>query len=115
MTTSGSGLAEGNVPQIAVNVNPEEPWTGKWRVEGSRNIGGTWAMKQSGRIVKSTGDSLWEIEGKVIGNQLQAKVAGDYNITNKVVLNISSDGQSFKGTMTSGFNLMTVQIKGIRK
>jgi hypothetical protein len=93
----------------------EEPWTGKWSVEGTRNIGGTWAMKQSGRIVKSTGDSHWEIEGKVVGNQLKAKVVGDYNITNKVVLNISSDGQSFKGTMTSGFNNITVRIKGTRK
>jgi len=94
---------------------PEEPWTGKWSVEGTRNAGGTWAMKQSGRIVKSTGDSLWEIEGKVVGNQLKAKVVGDYNMTNKVVLNISSDGQSFKGTLTSGFNNITVRIKGIRK
>jgi hypothetical protein len=94
---------------------PEEPWTGKWSVEGTKIIGGTWAMKQSGRIVKSTGDSQWEIEGKVAGNQLKAKVVGDYNITNKVVLNISSDGQSFKGTMISGFNNTTVRIKGIRK
>ena len=114
-TTFGSGLTEGSVKKIAVNVNPEEPWTGKWSVEGSRIIGGTWAMKQSGRIVKSTGESYYEIEGKVVGNQLEAKIVGDYNITNKVVLNISSDGQSFTGTNTSGFNKQTGRIKGVRK
>jgi hypothetical protein len=114
-TTFGSGLAEGSVQKIAVNFNPEEPWTGNWSVEGSRIIGGTWAMKQSGRIVKSTGESYYEIEGEVVGNQLKAKIVGDYNITNKVVLIISSDGQSFKGTSTSGFNKVTGRIKGVRK
>jgi len=98
-----------------VKVDPNEPWTGKWSVEGSRMVGGTWTMKQSGRIVKSTGESYYEIEGEVVGNQLKAKIVGDYNITNKVVLIISSDGQSFKGTSTSGFNKVTGRIKGVRK
>ena len=113
--TLGSGLAEGSVQTIAVNFNPEEPWTGKWNVEGSRHIVGTWAMKQSGRIVKSTRDSYFKIEGEVAGSQLKAKVVRDYNITDNVVLNISSDGQSFKGILTSGFNNITVRIKGTRK
>ena len=112
-SNSASKIQVTAIPKIKVNKN--EPWTGKWSVEGSRNIGGTWAMKQSGRIVKSTRDSYYEIEGKVVGNQLKAKVVGDYDITNKVVLNISSDGQSFKGTMTSGFNNITIRINGIRK
>jgi hypothetical protein len=114
-TTFALALEGGGTQKIAVNVNPEEPWTGKWSVDGSRNIGGTWEMKQSGRIVKSTGGSYYKIEGEVIGNQLKATVVGDYNITNKVVLIISSDGRSFKGTMTSGFNNQTGRIKGIRK
>ena len=38
-------------------VDPTEPWTGVWLVDGGRLMGGTWVMKQSGRIVKSTEDS----------------------------------------------------------
>ena len=96
-------------------VDPTEPWTGVWTVEGSRIVGGIWGMKQSGRIVKSTGDSYYEIKGKVRGNQLKGRVVGDYDISNKFVLNISSDGQSFKGTITSEWQNMTRQIKGQRK
>lgn len=98
-----------------VEINPTEPWTGVWRVEGSRSVGGKWGMKQSGQIVTSTGDSYYEIKGKVKGNQVKGTVVGDYNITNKFVLNISSDGQSFKGTITSDWQNMTKQIKGIRE
>jgi hypothetical protein len=96
-------------------VDPTEPWTGVWRVEGTRSSGGIWGMKQNGRIVKSTEDSYYEIKGKVRGNQLEGRVVGDHNTSNKFVLNISSDGQSFKGTMTSGFNNITVRIKGTRE
>jgi len=114
-TTFGSGLLEGGVQKLAVNFNPQEPWTGEWSVDGSRHIVGIWAMKQSGRIVKSTRDSYFEIEGEVVGNQLKVKVVREYGIADKVVLNISSDGQSFKGILTSGFNNQTIRIKGIRK
>jgi hypothetical protein len=95
--------------------NPAEPWTGKWKVEGSGSIGGTWVMKQSGRIVKSTRGSYHEIEGQVVGNQLKGKVVGDHNISNKFVLNISSDGLSFKGTAISNWQNITRQIKGTRE
>jgi hypothetical protein len=98
----------------AVPFNPEEPWTGIWKVEGSRSSGGTWGMKQKGQTVKSNSDSNFEIEGKVIGDQLKGKVVGDYGISNKFVLNISSDGQSFEGTLTSGFQGNVVRIKGTR-
>ena len=96
-------------------IDPTEPWTGVWRVEGSRSCGGIWGMKQSGRIVKSTGDSYFEIRGKVSGNQLKGRMVGDYDIPNRFVLNISSDRLSFKGTITSDWQNMTRQIKGTRK
>ena len=89
--------------------------TGVWKVEVARLVGGKWGMKQSGRIVKSTGGSNYEIKGKVRGNQLKGKFVGDYNISNKFVLNISSDGQLFKGTITSDWQNMTRQIKGTRE
>jgi hypothetical protein len=114
-TTFGLDLAEGSVQKLAVNVNPEEPWTGVWMVEGARIVSGIWGMKQSGRIVKSTGHSYYEIKGKVRGNQLKGRIVGDYDISNKFVLNISSDGLSFKGTITSNWQNRTVQIKGTRK
>jgi hypothetical protein len=51
-------------------VDPIQPWTGKWNVEGLTSVKGSWAMKQIGRIVKSTKYSYYEIEGKVQGNKL---------------------------------------------
>ncbi len=96
-------------------IDPTAPWSGIWKVEGSRLISGTWGMKQRGRIVKSTKDSYYEFEGKVRGNQLKGKVVGDYNITHKLVLNLSSDGQSFEGTSISGFNNTTKKIRGRRQ
>ena len=97
------------------SLNIKEPWTGLWQVEGSRIVGGIWDMKQSGRIVKSTRNSYYEIKGKVSGKQLKGRIVGDYNISNKIVLNISSDGQSFKGTIKSDYANMTRQIRGTRK
>ena len=108
-TTFGSGLEEGGTPKISFKVNPEEPWTGVWSVEGSRIVGGIWGMKQSGRIVKSTGDSYYEFEGKASGNQLEGKILGDYGLSRDFVINISSDGLTFEGK--SG----THHLKGKRK
>ncbi len=101
--------------QIPVAFNPQEPWTGKWKVEGSRIVGGTWGMKQSGRTVKSNSDSFYPIEAKVVGNQLEGKVVGDYDTVHKFVLNLSSDGQSFEGTAISGCRNATVILKGRRE
>lgn len=95
-------------------VNPTEPWTGEWKVEGSRWFDGTWVMKQSGRIVKTTKDSNYKFEGKVTGNQLKGKYKEDYAFYNNIVLNISSDGQSFEGTWTSEFQGRTGRMKGKR-
>jgi len=114
-TTLGSGLAEDSVQKIAVNVNPEEPWTGKWKVEGSLAVGGIWVMKQSGRTVKSTKDSYYKIEGEIVGNQLEGKVLGEANIYWNFVINISSDGQTFIGETTGGLVRLSGPIKGKRE
>ena len=114
-TTFGSGVAEGSVPKIAVNVNPEEPWTGKWRVEGHITLKGIWAMKQSGTIVKSTKESYYEFKGKVRGNQLEGKLTGDYNQTQNIVITLSADGQSFKGFTRGAVSHQSGPIKGKRE
>ena len=90
-------------------VDPTEPWTGVWRVEGSRMVGGIWGMKQSGRIVKSTEDSYYDFKGKVRGNQLEGKIKGDFDLYRNFVIKISSDGLTFEGQ--SG----THHLRGKRK
>jgi hypothetical protein len=105
----GAGLAAEGTQEIAYNLNPQEPWTGIWRVEGSRLVGGIWGMKQSGRIVKSTRDSYYEFEGKVSGNQLEGKIVGDYDIIRSFVVKISADGLTFEGNSGSH------HLKGKRK
>ena len=80
--------------------NHGAPWTGAWRVEGRIELSGIWRLKQSGKVVKSTKDSYYEFEGKVKDNQLEGRVIGDWGEHHKIVIEISSDGQSFKGTMT---------------
>ena len=110
-----SNVSTSDSQKIAIKVDPQAPWTGKWKVEGSRSVGGTWGLKQSGQTVKSSSDSLYEIEGNVVGNQLKGKVVGDYDISHKFTLNLSSDGQSFEGTSISGFNMSTFRLKGRRE
>jgi len=117
--SSGAGEGEARIeeynvsPEVGYNVNPEEPWTGKWNVEDPYVLG-VWGMKQNGKIVKSTKDSYYEIEGKVRGNQLEGKIIGDYNFSSSFVIFISPDGQSFEGKVIID-ERRTRQIKGKRK
>jgi hypothetical protein len=81
-----------------ITFNPQEPWTGIWDVGRSQWFGGIWAMEQSGNKVTSTKDSRQEFHGEVKGNQLKGmfrRPAAAYPFVAK----ISSDGQSFKGTI----------------
>ena len=68
-------------------------------VRGYRNTTGTWILKQSDDTVVSTKDSLFEIEGSVDGGKFKGKLKGGRS-TFFIKLQISSDGQSFKGTIT---------------
>ncbi|MBW2408097.1 MAG: hypothetical protein JRF17_12055 [Deltaproteobacteria bacterium] len=90
-------------------VDPTEPWTGVWLVDGGRLMGGTWGMRQTGSIVKSTEDSYYEFKGKVRGNKLEGKIKGDYGEYRNFVITLSSDGFEFQGK--SG----THHLKGKRK
>ena len=98
---------------VEPHYSPQEPWTGLWKVEGNNSLIGQWGMKQSGSAVTSTKDSYYEFKGKIEGSQLQGKIIGDYGLSRNFILNISSDGQSFKGTTTYGGR--TVPVKGIRE
>ena len=113
-TSFGLELAEDSSKKVAYTFNPEEPWTGMWKVEGLRFVIGQWGLKQSGSTVVSTKDSLYEIEGRVVGNQFKGKIKGSLvNYSFKV--NISSDGQSFKGTADTGVAAYSGHIKGSRQ
>ena len=70
-------------------------------INSSAAISGIWRLKQSGKIVISTKDSVWKFKGNVEGNQLKGQVIGDYDYHFKTVIEISSDGQSFKGSASS--------------
>lgn len=81
-------------------INPDEPWTGVWDVQGSGHFSGRWRMIQTGSNVSSTKDSYYEIKGKAKGNQLKGRISsttpsGQFN---SFVINISLDGLSFEGT-----------------
>ena len=101
--------------KVPVTFDPEEPWTGKWRVEGHSTLKGIWAMKQSGTIVKSTKESYYEFKGKVRGNQLEGKLTGDYNQTQNIVITLSADGQSFKGFTRGAVSHQSGPINGKRE
>jgi hypothetical protein len=112
---SKSQSSSASETQVAAIPKIKEPWTGVLKVEGSMVFGGTWGMKQSGSIVKSTKDSYYEFEGKVSGNQLEGKVRADVDIYFNFVINISSDGQTFIGKTTGGLARLSGPIKGKRK
>ena len=95
-----------------VKINEKEPWTGKWKVESTYQWDGMWAMKQEGEIVKSTGVSDYDFKGKVKGNQLKGKMVDDYGMVLPVVIEMPSDGMSFKGTLE--FIGWTYHLKGNR-
>ena len=81
-------------------VDPTEPWTGEWVVEGFSYFGGTWKMKQTGMIVRSTKESSQEFKGKVMGNRLKGGLkSDDFGLLLPIVLKMASDGQSFEGTI----------------
>ena len=99
-----------------LSFNPSEPWTGKWKVEGFYGVIGTWELKQSGSKVVSTHYSLYNIKAKVVDDQLKGKV---YDLSRSTYfysfeVNISSDGQSFKGTTASSGQPIG-HVKGTRQ
>ena len=91
--------------------NPQEPWSGNWQVEtpvGGYN--GKWGMKQDDNRVISTKYSIVEFRGKVEGNKLKGSW-GPPGMVGRIELEISPDGQSFKGTVQT---FRTISVEGMR-
>jgi hypothetical protein len=101
-----------NSKKVVARLNIFEPWTGRWEVtRGSRT--GRWSLKQVGKKVVSTENSLVEIKGLASGDQLEGKIMRTdhkYRFTVKMSL----DGQSFYGT-TEDYHGRSLQLKGERK
>jgi len=94
------------------NMSNTEPWTGNWKVDGSRFYDGIWVLKQNGDKVVSTKRSMREIEGRVEENSF----IGEISQTNlRFELKLSSDGQSFMGKATDYYGRDGISLKGIRR
>ena len=98
-----------------VKVDPAEPWTGVWKVEGLRFAIGSWSLKQSGSKVVSTDKSLYDIEGEATGSQFKGRLAFQTNSYFKFKVKISSDGQSFKGYVDGSNPVYNGHITGTRQ
>ena len=98
-----------------VKVDPTEPWTGEWEVEGFSYFGGTWKMKQTGMLVRSTKESSREFKGKVSGDQLKGRLSTDMSRNEHAPFSIkmSSGGLSFEGVIETTWR--NGLIKGKRK
>ena len=70
-------------------------------------------MKQEGNTVKSTRDSSYDFKGKVQGNQLKGKITSVSGTYDPFILEMLSDGMSFKGTADMGTS-RTNHLKGKR-
>ena len=82
-------------PKIEVIVNPNEPWTGTWKVTGGPWGGFVLKLKQSGNMVKSIRGSDHDIKAKVKGDRLK----GWYGDTAQIHIDFkfSEDCTLFKG------------------
>jgi hypothetical protein len=107
-------IANISTDKVDLKVDIDEPWTGVWDVQGSRLMNGPWEMKQSGKIVKSTEDSLYKFEGKVSGNQLKGTFYTDYNTRHEFVLTLSSDGSRFEGSARGYQNSLLIGNRNLK-
>lgn len=80
------------------SVNPNEPWTGKWKVSEGQ-FKGVFSLKQDGDRVVSTKDSDQAVDAKVYGAMIWGKLGTkqDFKAT------IASDFLSFKGNVDSRY------------
>ena len=98
-------------PKIAVIVNPNEPWTGTWKVKG-----GPWGsfvlkLKQSGNMVKSIRGSDVDMKAKVKEDRLKGLYGDTVQI--HIDFKISEDFTLFKGK--GSWYQGTFYLKGERK
>ena len=74
-----------------------EPWTGIWDVQYFHGAGYSLVLKQNGRTVKSTNDSLCKFSGTIEGNTLKGWIEINEERISNCSLKLSSDNKSFKG------------------
>ena len=80
-----------------------EPWTGIWDLKSIWGAGQKFVLKQNGKSVESTNDSLYKFSGTIEGNTLKGWIEFDESRRVICSLKISSDNNSFKGSF-SGLN-----------
>jgi hypothetical protein len=87
-------------------VNPNEPWTGKWKVTEGK-FRGVYCLQQNGDRVVSTSDSDQVVDAKVYGAMIWGKLGKrqDFKAT------IASDFISFKGNVESGYSVEGQKIE----
>jgi len=84
-----------------VIVNPNEPWTGTWKVTGSSRGAFVLKLKQSGNTVKSIRGSDRLLSGKVKGNRLKGQYPTGTVYDGYVNFKMSDDFKSFQGAIDS--------------
>jgi hypothetical protein len=82
------------------SVNPNEPWTGKWKVTEGQ-FRGVYSLKQDGDRVVSTKDSEQIVDAKVYG----AMIWGKLGLKQDFKATIASDFLSFKGNVDNRYSV----------
>jgi hypothetical protein len=91
-------------------VDPFEPWTGKWLVQGSSSHNGIWALKQTDKTVVSTDESFLKAKGAVSGNQFEGAYTNtSYKREYGFKFVISTDAMSFEGFASDNYGSRPVR------
>jgi hypothetical protein len=103
-----------------LSFNPNEPWTGIWKVTGSTGlrIRGTYELrlKQNGNQVKSLKGSSYEFKGNAVENRLKGRFKDDdHQFMHLINVKISEDLKSFEGTDRSPAGRLRDPLKGVRQ
>jgi hypothetical protein len=84
------------------SVNPDEPWTGAWKVDDGKDSR-VYVLKQTGNSVVSTSESDYSVEAKVYGAMIVGAwyISAGSSIKNNFKAIIADDFLSFKGDINS--------------
>jgi len=88
------------------SVNPNEPWTGRWKVTEGQ-FRGVYCLQQNGDRVVSTSDSDQIVDAKVYGAMIWGKLGPRQDFT----ATIASDFLSFKGHVDSRYSVEAQKIE----
>lgn len=104
-------------PKIEVIVNPDEPWTGTWKVTGGYRGDMYFKLKQSGNRVKSIRGCAYDLKAKVKGDRLIGWYAYGFGLIINFNFKISEDYKTFKGKTVAPMVVSgtgTLYLKGKR-